>query len=152
MVKTDLMENLPVFSNKFIITSKQDIPEQLHFGRQSERHDLITTQEEDDVIIPHQVLAAITDGKSSIKVCCEDTDVFVLLCHSYDIKQWKAELFTEDFKEGKNVISFKDYVEKHIDIIPQIMSMDAMTGCDSVPMMYGESPKYHQKLTPFASW
>ena len=45
MVKTDLMENLPVFSNKFIITSKQDVPEQLHFGRQSERHDLITTQE-----------------------------------------------------------------------------------------------------------
>ena len=36
IVKADLMENLPVFSNKFIISSKQDIPEQLHFGRQSE--------------------------------------------------------------------------------------------------------------------
>ena len=77
MVKADLMDNLPVFSNKFIITSKQDIPAQLHFGRQSERQDLITTQEETDVIIPHHVLGAITDdGKSSIKVCCEETRCF----------------------------------------------------------------------------
>ena len=68
MVQADLMENVPVFSSKFIITSKQDIPEQLHVGRQS--HDFVTTQEEADVIIPHEVLAAITDGKSSIKVCC----------------------------------------------------------------------------------
>ena len=115
MVKADLMENLPVFSNKFMITSIQDIPEQLHFGRRSERHDLITIQEE------AEVLAAITDGKSSIKVSCENTDVFVLLCHSYHIKQWKAELFMEGFKEGNNVISIKDSVKKHIDIIPQIM-------------------------------
>ena len=64
------MEHVPVFSNKLIITSKQDIPEQLHFGRQSERHDLVTIQEEADAISPHEVLAVITDGKSSIKVCC----------------------------------------------------------------------------------
>ena len=70
-----------------------------------------------------------------------NTDVFVLLCHSYHIKQWKAELFMEGFKEGKNVISIKDSVKKHIDIIPQIMSMHAMTGCDSVPMMYGVGKK-----------
>ena len=49
----------------------------------------------------------------------------------------KAELFMEGFKEGKNVISIKYSVKKHIDIIPQIMSMYAMTGCDSVPVMYG---------------
>ena len=71
----------------------------------------------------------------------EDTDVFVLLCHSYHIKQWKAELFMEGFKEGKNVISIKDSVKKHIDIIPQIMYMHTLTGCDSVPMMYGVGKK-----------
>ena len=122
MVKADLMENLPVFSNKFMITSIQDIPEQLHFGRRSERHDLITIQEE------AEVLAAITDGKSSIKVSCENTDVFVLLCHSYHIKQWKAELFMESFKEGKNVTFIKDFVKKYIHIIRQIMFMHAVTG------------------------
>ena len=141
MVKADLMENLPVVSNKFIITSKQDTPEQLHFGRKSERNDLTTTQEEADVIIPHQVMAAVTDGKSSIMVICEDTDVMVLLCHAYHTKQWKVELFMQGFKEGKNVISIKESVKKHIDIIPQIMSLHAMTGCDSVPMMYGVGKK-----------
>ena len=135
------MENLPVSSNQFIITPKQDIPEQLHFGRQSGRQDLITTQEEADIIIPHQVLAAVTDGKSSIKVCCEDTNIFVLLCHSYRIKLWKAELFMEGFKEGKNATSIKDSVKKHIDIIPQIMYMHAMAGCNCVPMMYGVGKK-----------
>ena len=76
----------------------------------------MTTQEEADVIIPHQVFAAITDGKSSVKVCCEDMDVFVLLCHSYKIKQWEAEVFMEGFTEGKNVISIKESVRKHIDV------------------------------------
>ena len=85
-------------------------------------------------------MAAITDGKSSIKACSENTDVFVLLCHSYHIKQWKAKLFI-GLKEGKNVISINDSVKKHIDIIHQIMSMHAMTGCDSAPMMYGVGKK-----------
>ena len=66
LVKVDLMGNFPVCSNKFIITSKQDIPQQLHFGRQSEQHDLITAEKEADVIIPQHVLAAITDGKAAV--------------------------------------------------------------------------------------
>ena len=141
LIKEDLIENLPVVANKFIITSKQEIPEQLHLGTKSERCDLITSQEEADVIIPYQVLAAITDGKSSIKVYCEDTDVFVLLCHSFLAKEWEAEVFMEGFQEGKSVISIKESVRKHVDVIPHILSMHALTGCDSVPMMFGIGKK-----------
>ena len=47
----------------------------------------------------------------------------------------------EGFKEGKNVISIKDSVKKHIDIIPQIMDMHAMACCDSAPKFYGVSKK-----------
>ena len=43
-----------------------------------------------------------------------------------------------------NVISIKESVRKHIDVIPQIMSMYAMTGCDSVPMMYDAGKKKAQ--------
>ena len=134
MVKADLMENLPVFANKLIITSKEDIPVQLHLGRRSVRRDLLTTQEEADVIIPHQVMKANADDKTSIKF--EDTHVMVLLCHSYYTKQWNIGLFMEGFKEKKNVISIKDSVKKHIEVIPQVLSLHAFTGCDSVPMMY----------------
>ena len=116
MVKADLMENLPVFASKFIITSKKDIPEQLHFGKRSERRDLLTTQDEADVIIPHQVMTAIADDKTSI--LCEDTDAMVLLCHSYCTKQWNIGLFMEGFKEKKKVISIKDSVKKSIEVIP----------------------------------
>ena len=47
----------------------------------------------------------------------------------------------EGFKEGKNVISIKDSVKKHIDISPQIMPMHPMTGYDSVPMIFGVGKK-----------
>ena len=47
----------------------------------------------------------------------------------------------EGFKEGNNVISIKDSVKKHIDIIPQIMYMHPMTGYDSVPMIFGVGKK-----------
>ena len=81
-------------------------------------------------------MTAIADNKTSIKVLCQDTDVMVLLCHSYYTKQWNIGLFMEGFKEKKNVISIKDSVKKHIEVIPQVLSLHALTGCDSVPMMY----------------
>ena len=75
MVEANLMKNLPAVSNKFIITSKENIPEQLHFGRRSERHDLMTTQEE--AIIHHQVLAAIRNHQSKFVVT---THTFMFFC------------------------------------------------------------------------
>ena len=81
-------------------------------------------------------MRAIADDKTSIKVLCEDTDVMVLLCHSYCTKQWNIGLFMEGFKENKNVISIKDSVKKHIEVISQVLSLHGLTGCDSVPLMY----------------
>ena len=47
----------------------------------------------------------------------------------------------EGFKEKKNIISIKDSVKKHIEVFPQVLSLHALTGCNSVPMMYGVGKK-----------
>ena len=93
-------------------------------------------------------MAAIAEDKTSIKVLCEDTDVMVLLCHSYYTKQWNIWLFMEGFKKKKNVISIKE-------VIPQVLSLHALTGCNSVHMMYRVGKKkavYYQKVNPVISW
>ena len=46
--------------------------------------------------------------KKSVKVICEDTDVFVLLFHCYDFETWEIDLYMADFTEVKNTISIKD--------------------------------------------
>ena len=141
MAKSDLMDNLPSAPNKLVITSQQDEPEQLLLGTRTLRPDLRSTHEEADVIIPHQVSAALTDGKSSIKVFCEDTDDFVLLCHCYQSNDCQVNLYLAEFSEGKSIISINDSVKTHNQLIPDSLSVHALTGCDSVPMMYGIGKK-----------
>ena len=68
---------------------------------------------------------------------CEDTDVFVLLCHCYDLKNWEIDLYMADFTEGKNIISVKDTVKKHKVLISGLLSVHAKSGCDTVPINYG---------------
>ena len=47
------------------------------------REDVITSHEEADVIIIHQMVKAAASGVKIINIVCEDTDVFVLLLHFY---------------------------------------------------------------------
>ena len=155
MAKSDLMNNLPSAPNKLVITSQQDEPEQLLLGTRTLRPDLRSTQEEADVIIPHQVSAALTDGKSSIKVFCEDTEDFVLLCHCYHSNDWQVNLYLAEFSEGKSIISIKDSVKTHNQLIPDSLSVHALTGCDSDNDVWNwkeESHQCFQKVTSFISW
>ena len=46
-----------------------------------QRFDLKTTHEEEDVILPQQVVALADMGCKTISVICDDTDVFILLAH-----------------------------------------------------------------------
>ena len=68
---------------------------------------------------------------------CEDTDVFALLCHCYHSNDWQVNLYMAEFSEGKSIISIKDSVKTHNQLIPDLLSVHALTGCDSVSMMYG---------------
>ena len=69
---------------------------------------------------------------------CADTDVFVLLCAMYTNRGWwEAEVYMEDFKGEKNMISIRRTVEKYSHLVNSLIPVHALTGCDTVPMMFG---------------
>ena len=47
----------------------------------------------------------------------------------------------EGFSEEKSLISIKQTVHHHRDLIPSLLSTHALSGCDTVPMMFGIGKK-----------
>ena len=45
------------------------------------------------------------------------------------------------FSEARSIISIRDTVKTHKQLIPNTLSAHALTGCDTVPMMYGIGKK-----------
>ena len=126
-------------NKKLIITSKSEFPKQSQNGTTITRYDLKTTFDEADYIIPHQVVTAFQEGNHTIKVISADTDVFCisLLCHVYKVMNMDADVLLEDFHTDKNIISIRKSVEKNDSLISSLLSAHALTGCDTVPMMFG---------------
>lgn len=87
-----LAQHMSHASNRLVITGEHPVPTQITIDKVSEREDLRTTQEEADIIIVQQMVRIAETGVSSIKVICEDTDVFVLLILSTSITNnlWSA--------------------------------------------------------------
>ena len=91
-----------------------------------------------DNIIPLQVKEAIASGCHSVKVICEDTDVFALLCHCYLQEEWSTEVLMEGFSRDQTLCtSISKTVERNKEIIPSLLAAHALTGCDTVPMHFG---------------
>ena len=102
------------------------------------RQDLMTVFDEADYIIPQQVNAAIEQGQTTVKVIYADTDVFALLCGMYMKKNWVGvEIYMENFNPDKTVISIRQTVEQDRDLVPSLIPLHALTGCDTVPKLYG---------------
>ena len=92
--------------------------------------------EEADVNIIKQAMKCAEEGKSPIKVVCDDTDVFVLLAsyvHKYAVKE---NILMESFSDSRALININQTAKKHSDIMPSIIAAHALSGCDSVPKMH----------------
>ncbi|KAG7157431.1 hypothetical protein Hamer_G005863 [Homarus americanus] len=57
------------------------------------------------------------------KVICDDRDVLVLLIHYYSLHKLTCDI--------------KATVEKHRDLVDDIMAAHALSGCDTVAHLYG---------------
>ena len=126
-------------SNRLVITSKNEVPEEVHFGVRIERHDLATNFDEAEYIIAQQVNSTVRQGeKQVIKVVSADTDVFVFLCSNLAKNNWySANLYMDTFTEDNKLININKSVHNNKEIIPSLIAMHALSGCDSVPMMFG---------------
>ena len=65
----------------------------------------------------------------------------VLLCHCYYHRDWNTDIYMEGLSEGKSLISIKQTVQHHRDLIPSLLSTHALSSCETVPMMFGIGKK-----------
>ena len=140
LIANDLLSFFLNSERKIVVTASEDCPEESHLGEHRVRTDMRTSHEEADVLIPQQVSHLIRRGIKCLKVICDDTDVFVLLCHFYSEEKWASNVFMESFSADKSLICFKSSVNRHQDIVPYILSAHAF-GCDCVPSLFGVGKK-----------
>lgn len=123
--------------NSLVITGKSPVPVEVSNGLIIPRHDLKTLHEEADIIIPQQVVYLSGIGCQNIRVISDDTDVFVLLTHYYLEMNLTAILLMEPTSQGRSVINISETVSKHLNIVPQLLSAHALSGCDTVAGYFG---------------
>ena len=64
------------------IAGVRDVPVEITGGMRIDRHDLRSKHEETDILIAQHAISLLRLAKS-VRVVCDDTDVFVLLVHYY---------------------------------------------------------------------
>ena len=102
----------PSCEKKLVITSQSECPVQGHLGIKTLCHGMSTINEEADVIIPQQVITAIEEGATYVKVISDDTDVFILLLHFYIEQSLSTTAFLEGRSSNRKVIDTGKTAEK----------------------------------------
>ena len=78
------------------------------------------------------------EGGKTVKVISADTDVFVILCEMFFNNGWSvANEYMDSFTKDEKIISINGTVEKNLDLVPYLIPLNAISGCDSVPILYG---------------
>ena len=112
----------------------------MQLGVQISRTDLVSHYEEADYMIPQQIAAIMSENKNAVvTVLSADTDVFVLLCfHLWKYKWHSTKLQMDTLSDGKDkLISINYIVEAHKLGMKYLIGLHALSGCDTVPMMFG---------------
>ena len=141
---------LPNVNRKLIITGPEPIPFEITINGVIFRDDLKTFHEEADTIIVSQMLSMVNAGYKRIQVLCEDSDVFLLLLYHYQ----ESELHKKDIDvimqypaTSAKAISIRNTIESlSPTMVSSLLSAHALTGCDTVPQMYGIVKKAAIKL------
>ena len=126
-------------SQRLVITSKSSVPEEIHCGVRIKRQDLIWYYDEADYMTPQQ-LSSMNDEKKQvvIKDLSDDAVVFVLFCSLFTKINWSsAKLYMNAFTDDNKLISINKSVATNDNVIPSVIALKALSGCDSVPMMSG---------------
>ena len=119
------------------VTGEESIPTQVYKGRRSLRMDLASKFEEADSIIAQQVVAIGTNPDACVLALADDTDVFVLLLFFYGNSSLQSTIYMKSPVYGRCCIDIKATYIKHRAIVPDLLGIHAISGCDSVAATYG---------------
>ena len=126
------------FNHNLLVIGSSEVPQEICSGVVVDRIDLKTTYEEADVIIPQQMVYAVSQGAKTIIVICDDTDVCVLLLHYYLLRKLTCCLLMEGTSAAeRTVIDIAATMKKHAAIIPQHLAAHDLSGCDTVARLSG---------------
>ena len=109
----------------------------MHISVVIQRHDLRTSYEEADIIIPQQVVHIASLGMRHIPVVCDDTDVFLLLLHYYHHKKLSCGLLMEGMSSKRTSLDIAATAKKPVNIVPQLLAAHALSGYDAVAYREG---------------
>ena len=82
-------------------------------------------------------MSAARQGRKTIHVVCDDTDVFVLLIHFYKTLQIINQKIMVPTSLNRTVANIGDTVKKHANIVQHILSLHSLIGCDTASTIYG---------------
>jgi len=121
------------------IAGVSDVPVEIVGGVRIDRQDLRSTHEEADIIIAqHAISSALLD--KSVRVVCEDTDVFVLLVHFYHIKcigNNPSPMIMSPLVKERTVIDIGATAAAHSDIADDLLAIHGISGADTVASLHG---------------
>ena len=121
------------YSKKLVITGSEESTREVCQDVVRKRDDLRTSHEEADVIMIQQVFHAAEHGGSLIKVVCDDTDVFVLLANFVEKHTLESTVLMEETHYDRKIININETITQHRSIIPSLLPMHSLSGCDTVP-------------------
>eukprot|EP00745_Piridium_sociabile_P031048 TRINITY_DN51469_c0_g2_i2.p1 TRINITY_DN51469_c0_g2~~TRINITY_DN51469_c0_g2_i2.p1 ORF type:complete len:652 (+),score=127.59 TRINITY_DN51469_c0_g2_i2:129-2084(+) len=143
IITDNIWEDVKVYISPhqhIIVSGPNDIPMKLTAAspEPEDCEDLCNSHEEADTIIIHHVVeSASKNAASTIHVRCNDTDVFVLLCHFKHALKIAANIFMVPLSHKMKPIDINQTVIERKNIIPHLLSMHVITGCDTVSKPHG---------------
>ena len=123
-------------SHKLILVHEDATPQQIKRGRKSLRLDLASSQEEADIILTKHAVICSREPNSNVRVISDDTDVFALLCYYYEKEGITTPMAMVSPIEGRLAYNIKATVQNNNLLVPKILAIHALTGCDTVPDSY----------------
>lgn len=125
-------------NHKLVVTEDKSEPTQVSKGKKTLRMDLSSTHEEADIFLTQQAIhIAKEDPESRVSVFSDDTDVFALLLYFYWREKLQSTMTMQSPIKGRSCIDIKETSHIHSDIVPSVLALHALTGCDSVAATYG---------------
>ena len=122
--------------HKLVVSGEDPCPIEVQNEERRTRYDLETHQEEADIIIVQQVLKCVGEAQS-ISVISDDTDVFVLLLHHYQMAGLEVLLTMESPSNERAILNITLTQAKHNEIVTNLLPAHAISGCDTVACYLG---------------
>ena len=80
---------------------------------------------------------AVEQGAECLSVMADDNDVYILLLHYYNQKEFNIPMFMESRVHGRQTIDIRETAKEHANILPNLLADHGLSGCDTVAPCYG---------------